>query len=462
MKLLNKAMIYVVLCQEWLENFENKIIEIEKHIQLEIILDVLFFVTAGVVFWANQQWGLWIGTGIIICRMMLKAIGWRKSVRKWLYLTIVVDGLFIALVYNSIKLPSGYQQCLTVGAVILFFFLWTIFSLLAVSKVSRLVNEIVASASATIFSIGTFVISLLNIDESQVIKYQYIEQNMDAIFQEKLLQYIGDIVIYSIYEFANAFFLCLLPIIGVSAFCVVLCSVKEYWMKKYGIVEAGSTENNTSWINSKLFQYSEISCLFRMDNELIVHRINNKNNLIGASSNNGRNIVIQDFQKSKINMFLDAIKIDGKIEQIQLYDVDIRINVAKTIDMIDKLAIDYKVKYYGNLIRNAYFFCGKMNPEQFEEYFEFLNRVSIKNLKTLKQISEYYHFSCSLSFSLDDIKRYFELKNEDFQLEDALRFILNEEIIQENGERYFILDKFKKIDINILLSYREYIDAINL
>lgn len=456
---IEKIMASIVILQEKLENLDNKISDIKRRFPLDMIFNVIFIICV-LILVTGKTWGMWIGAGIIICQLFLKSVGWRKSVKKWLFLTVVVDGIIIILLVDTINLPNGYHQWMAITGIFLFFLLWIFFSLLAINRVAKLVNEIIASISATIFSIGTFLTSFYSPNMSQfTIQLQQLENNLDNISDEEMIKSVGDLFVYEGVKIANGFFIIMLPIIGVSAICVVFILLKEYWMSKYGIVEIGEKkEDSTSWVFNNLSRYDELSELFMTDNEFLAYRIKN-NNSADVINNRDKNIILRDFQNQKRDFFLNAIEIDEEIQKPFSQDVDVRINIAKTINVVDELTTDYKAMYYGNLIRNAYFFCGKMEAEEFDMYFDFINRILVSNLKLIRNVSEYYHFIHSTSISVNEFFNYVD----NCQFVDSLKWLLEEDILlrTDSEDEYLLSDKFKRIDKNILLSYEECIADMN-
>ena len=86
-------------------------------------------------------------------------IGWRKSVRKWLKVCIWYNLLFslflTAIVQEKIKYSISAGLFTTIYMII-----WLFLSLISYSKISILVNEVISGISATVFTIGTYLVSL--------------------------------------------------------------------------------------------------------------------------------------------------------------------------------------------------------------------------------------------------------------------------------------------------------------
>lgn len=89
-------------------------------------------------------------------------------------------------------------------------------SLISNSKVALLVNEIVSGAAATIFTIGTYLVSMAL-------------QNDDTLA--------SDIERIEMLKSVETLFMLFLPVIGVTALCIIMIKIKGYWMEKNEITE---------------------------------------------------------------------------------------------------------------------------------------------------------------------------------------------------------------------------------
>ena len=160
-------------------------------------------------------------------------IGWKYSVRKWLKLCVVYNLFFsiilACLIQNLIKTTIWVP--LFIG---LYLFIWVLLSLISNSKVALLVNEIVSGIAATVFTIGTYLISSalkgLPSSEEYILYYNNEEELTQALLNgEMMARKFFDAGVLKLLE---GFFLAFLPVIGVSALSIIAVKIKMYWMEK--------------------------------------------------------------------------------------------------------------------------------------------------------------------------------------------------------------------------------------
>lgn len=160
-------------------------------------------------------------------------IGWKHSVRRWLKICVVYN-----LVFSLIL--AGIVQGMVKGAivdivfVIIYLLVWVLLSLISNSKVALLVNEIVSGMAATIFTIGTYLVSMALKNQptsSDYLLYFQTEEAFELAIANKddlaweILRIMG-------LEMLETAFLSLLPVIGVSALCIIMIKIKGYWVEK--------------------------------------------------------------------------------------------------------------------------------------------------------------------------------------------------------------------------------------
>ncbi|MBQ6812694.1 MAG: hypothetical protein IJP06_06210 [Agathobacter sp.] len=169
---------------------------------------------------------VWSGLG--------NCIGWRHSVRKWLSICFIYNALFSIILAAVLQGYIKYSVFIPLSVVI-YMLIWIVFSLIADGKVALLVNEIVSGLSATIFTIGTFLvnITLKNLPtEDDITSMISTETEIEVTLQDVhsvVWRYADRVALESLEESFTA----LLPIIGISMVCVVMVKLKEYWMEKY-------------------------------------------------------------------------------------------------------------------------------------------------------------------------------------------------------------------------------------
>ena len=160
-------------------------------------------------------------------------IGWKYSVRKWLKLCVVYNLFFsiilACLIQNLIKTTIWVP--LFIG---LYLFIWVLLSLISNSKVALLVNEIVSGIVATVFTIGTYLISSalkgLPSSEEYILYYNNEEELTQALLNGEMMA--RKFFDAGVLELLEGFFLAFLPVMGVSALSIIAVKIKMYWMEK--------------------------------------------------------------------------------------------------------------------------------------------------------------------------------------------------------------------------------------
>lgn len=160
-------------------------------------------------------------------------IGWKHSVRRWLKLCVVYN-LFFSLVLTEIVQGMVKGAIADIVFVIIYLLVWVFLSLISNSKVALLVNEIVSGMAATIFTIGTYLVSMALKNKPASSNYLLYFQT-DEAFELALAN--KDALAWEFFwimglEMLETAFLSLLPVIGVSALCIIMIKIKGYWVEK--------------------------------------------------------------------------------------------------------------------------------------------------------------------------------------------------------------------------------------
>lgn len=125
---------------------------------------------------------------------------------------------------------------------------WLFLSLISNSEVALLVNEIISGIAATVFTIGTYLINIFLESRPSSNDYLNYYHSTDE-FERALVN--GNNLAWSfigigVFEMAERILVSLLPIIGVSALCIIMIKMKVYWMKQKGVEEPGETGDKKS------------------------------------------------------------------------------------------------------------------------------------------------------------------------------------------------------------------------
>jgi len=236
MKIIDNFFSWILAIQFVLEKMEEWYLK--KRQYLSWILFSTFAV--GIIFILCKQ--VIIGEIIFLSGMLFvgfdNIVGWKHSVRRWLKICIIYN-LFFSLILACVVQGAIQYTIITPVFIAAYLIVWIFLSLISNSKVSLLVNEIVSGIAATVFTIGTYLISmaLKNMPSSN----DYLNYfQTDEVFENALAN--GDALAWSflgigILEMLEGAFLSLLPIIGVTALCIIMIKIKGYWMEKNKIFE---------------------------------------------------------------------------------------------------------------------------------------------------------------------------------------------------------------------------------
>mgnify|MGYP004450860363 FL=1 len=226
----------IISIQEFLEKFENWYLKRRKYLSWIYILSIIF---AYVLIVCKR---VAMGEIVFILGMVITGIesiiGWKHSVRRWLKICVIYNLFFSTILACMIQGQIKYAILipLFVG---LYLFVWVFLSLISNSKIALLVNEIVSGIAATIFTIGTYLISMvlkgLSASSDYKLYYHTDEAVIRALENVEALawKYRGVTVL----EKLEVAFLAFLPVIGVTALCIIMVKIKIYWMEKNKISE---------------------------------------------------------------------------------------------------------------------------------------------------------------------------------------------------------------------------------
>lgn len=226
----------IISIQEFLEKFENWYLKRRKYLSWVYILSIIF---ACVLIACNR---VAMGEIVFILGMVITGIesiiGWKHSVRRWLKICVIYNLFFSTILACMIQGQIKYA-ILTPLFVGLYLFVWVFLSLISNSKIALLVNEIVSGIAATIFTIGTYLISMVLKGLSASSDYKLYYHTDEAVIRasenvEALAWKYWGITVLEKLEVA---FLAFLPVIGVTALCIIMVKIKIYWMEKNKISE---------------------------------------------------------------------------------------------------------------------------------------------------------------------------------------------------------------------------------
>lgn len=89
------------------------------------------------------------------------------------------------------------------------------------------------------------------------------------------------------------------------------------------------------------------------------------------------------FQEAKRQELIDLILSGVTITSDMVNDIEFIFNFAKTIEAVNRLASNDKVKYFANLLKNGYFVSDKILNDTFDEYLRLLSMLSYREIEYL-------------------------------------------------------------------------------
>ncbi len=93
---------------------------------------------------------------------------------------------------------------------------------------------------------------------------------------------------------------------------------------------------------------------------------------------------LNKFQQSKRNELLDIVLSTSEtITTEMVNDVEFIINFAKTLEAVNRLGSNDKVKYFANIIKNGYLSGQRITDGEFEEYLYALSTMSYRQINIL-------------------------------------------------------------------------------
>lgn len=117
--------------------------------------------------------------------------------------------------------------------------------------------------------------------------------------------------------------------------------------------------------------------------------------VIGALIDETTGYALQRFQDKKREEFIDVILSNSEmITSDKVNDVEFLINFAKTVEAVDRLATNDKVKYFANLLKNGYLKDKKLLVDEYDEYMNALSNLSYRQIEILIEL---YQFEIEIS-----------------------------------------------------------------
>ena len=94
------------------------------------------------------------------------------------------------------------------------------------------------------------------------------------------------------------------------------------------------------------------------------------------------NEIVNDFMKKKHEEFLSEI-LKSNLSMVDVKDVEFIMNFKKTLDAVNRLSNNDKVKYFANLLKNSYMNDIKILNDEYEEMLRILGNMSYREINYL-------------------------------------------------------------------------------
>lgn len=103
----------------------------------------------------------------------------------------------------------------------------------------------------------------------------------------------------------------------------------------------------------------------------------------------GLDSILENYQKSKREELCKIIFEDGLITLEDVKDISFLMEFGRTLEIVDRLAVNEKVKYIAKLFRKSFELGAfKENISEYEEYLKRLENISIRELNLLNLLYE--------------------------------------------------------------------------
>ena len=111
--------------------------------------------------------------------------------------------------------------------------------------------------------------------------------------------------------------------------------------------------------------------------------------VIGPLVDGAIDATLTAFQEKKRKELVDIILTGEVITSDRVNDIEFIFNMAKTMEAVNRLATNDKIKYFANLMKNGYFSKSKIQSDTFDE---FLHMVSTLSCREIEHLSFLCHF----------------------------------------------------------------------
>ena len=236
MKIINSFFNGIIFMQKHIGKFENWYEGKQKY--LSKLYAALIAIAVGFMVFKYTALGITVIILVVMLSTFQSIVGWRNSALKWLKAGIIYN-----LIYSVILAVIMSEYCFHANGAVLFtiiyLFMWIFLSLISNSEVALLINETISGGIAAIFTIGTYITSILSKSLPSVNERTLYFQD-DSIFEQALER--GDDMAINflkaiLLEGLDNVFMIMLPVIGITTASIIMIKIKIYWMKNMEVEE---------------------------------------------------------------------------------------------------------------------------------------------------------------------------------------------------------------------------------
>ena len=123
--------------------------------------------------------------------------------------------------------------------------------------------------------------------------------------------------------------------------------------------------------------------------------------VLGAMLDDSIDATLTEFQEAKREELLNIISNDvGNITIDRVNNVEFIMNFVKTLEAVNRLSSNDKVKYFATLLKSGYLVDDPMSTDEFDEYLSNLSTLSYRQINLL--IDLFIHEKNNVSDYVDD------------------------------------------------------------
>lgn len=151
-------------------------------------------------------------------------------------------------------------------------------------------------------------------------------------------------------------------------------------------------QDNKTFLNKKL-ELQNIEQIINVKNnpavKMTIINLMKSIPILGDLLDNTIDIILSSFQQKKRDEFIDIILKKANITKVMVNDVDFIMEFAKTLEAVNKVTVNEKVKYFAYLFSNSYCINEKIETDEYDEYLRILEDLSLREIQYLCFLKEF-------------------------------------------------------------------------